>query len=355
MAKLKFAFMNEYYKSHRRPLRDYVFGYFHVAAQLLSFVAPLTNLAMQNSLLKGIAARVMGITHQRPFPKFTRERAKVNRITNPMNPTRQKIIYLPDPFSRYVEPKVEQAAFDILSALGFDVILLPVVSAGTALLSKGFLVEARAHAGRVLNALNKIDPESFLPILGIEPPEIYSLKHDYFDLWPERKEEILKRVKNVWLLEEYLVRSNVLTDLRVAAHKKRSDNLASLKIKFHPHCHQRAEGPADDGSPSGTGATVELLRTCGYEVELIEAGCCGMAGTFGYEAEHYELSMKVGELKLFPAIRKWGEQNRETGNRKPEIVNQVVSSGAACRMQIEQGAGMGAKHPLELVMEALEG
>ena len=75
------------------------------------------------------------------------------------------------------------------------------------------------------------------------------------------------------------------------------------KIKFQPHCHQRAEGLADDGLPSGTNATVELLRVCGYDVEVLDTGCCGMAGTFGYEAEHYELSQQVGELKLFPKIK----------------------------------------------------
>jgi Fe-S oxidoreductase len=77
----------------------------------------------------------------------------------------------------------------------------------------------------------------------------------------------------------------------------------TLKVRFQPHCHQRAEGLADDGLPSGVSASVELLRSCGYEVEVLDTGCCGMAGTFGYEAEHYDLSMQVGELKLFPLLR----------------------------------------------------
>ena len=116
------------------------------------------------------------------------------------------------------------------------------------------------------------------------------------------------------------------------------------KIKFQPHCHQRAEGLAADGLPSGTNATVELLRMCGYEVNVIDAGCCGMAGTFGYEAEHYKVSMKVGELKLFPKIREW---------RKEGIELDIASTGAACRMQIEQGTGIDATHPIVLVRESL--
>lgn len=116
------------------------------------------------------------------------------------------------------------------------------------------------------------------------------------------------------------------------------------KVMFQPHCHQRAEGLAEDGLPSGANATVELLRSCGFEVEVLDTGCCGMAGTFGYEAEHYDLSMQVGELKLFPALRQ-----SKTGNRK----SRVVATGAACRMQIGQGAGIEAAHPIILVRNAL--
>jgi Fe-S oxidoreductase len=142
------------------------------------------------------------------------------------------------------------------------------------------------------------------------------------------------------------------------------------RVRFHPHCHQRAEGLSEDGLPTGTGATVELLRSCGYEVELLDTGCCGMAGTFGYEAEHYELSMKVGELKLFPLLR---TPSQPLPNPKPELqltsklshsdlgevpaegrAEEVLSSGAACRMQIRQGTGVEALHPIVLVAQFLK-
>ena len=103
---------------------------------------------------------------------------------------------------------------------------------------------------------------------------------------------------------------------------------------FHPHCHQRAEGPVPDGLPSGTSATMELLGSCGYEVELMDTGCCGMAGTFGYEAEHYDVSMKVGELKLFPALAPLVSQSGmpfPNSNLASAGEGLVVSSGAACR------------------------
>ena len=346
MAKLKFAFEAEYYKTHHRPLRDYLFGYFHVTAKLFSSVAPLINFATEFSWVKNLSAKILEITPKRPFPKFSSKRAHVSRSSSPAYSTRQKIIFLSDPFARYVEPNIEQAAFDVLTMLGFDVQVLPVVSAGAALLSKGFLGAARHHAEHVLSALDRIDSEALLPIIGIEPSEIYSLKHDYPDLLPDREQEIRKRIENVWLMEEFLIRSKSFLDLRVADKAQNKNNKPLHKVRFQPHCHQRAEGPSDDGLPGGVNATLEVLRACGYEVDVIDAGCCGMAGTFGYESEHYALSMRVGELKLFPVIRQAKIEDPKSG---------IVSTGAACRMQIEQGAGTHAIHPIMLVAEALTG
>lgn len=343
MAKLKYEFENQYYKTHRRPLRDYVFGYFHIIARLASSIAPLSNVVMTVPLLRNLTAKILGITTKRPFPKFASQRAK--SFLKPRST--QRVIFLSDPFARYIEPQVEQAAFDVLAACGYDVQVLPVVGAGASLLSKGFIEVAKRHAGKLLDALNQLDPTREAVIVGIEPPEIYCLKNDYVDLLPHRRDEIASRVARTWLLDEYLLRSERFSNLRVG-------NLAqgnqigknNQRIKFQPHCHQRAEGLAEDGLPSGTSATLELLRLCGYDVELLDTGCCGMAGTFGYEAEHYELSQQVGELKLFPKIRELGIGNRESI---------VGATGAACRMQIQQGAGVDAVHPIMLVREWLTG
>jgi len=370
MAKLKYEFENQYYKTHRRPLRDYVFGYFHVAAALASSVAPLSNAMMQTRLFKNGIARILGVTPKRPFPKFTRERARVKFATE--STERRKVIFLSDPFARYVEPQVEQAAFDVLSACGYDVRALPILGAGASLLSKGFLDAAKRQAGRALDVLNQLDPAREAAIVGIEPPEIYTLKHDYLDLVPARAEEIASRAARTWLLDEYLLRSERFNALRVRALERQGKlEVKKQKVKFYPHCHQRAEGLAEDGLPGGTNATVELLRACNYDVEVIDAGCCGMAGTFGYEAEHYELSMKVGELKLFPALRELPPSALKGTSPKSEMddLNDnpmftfgfgggwegvVVSTGAACRMQIRQGAGVEASHSIELIANWLK-
>jgi len=340
MAKLKYEFENEYYKSHRRPLRDYLFGYFDITARLA--FAPLTNAVMSIPLFRKAVARAFGITEKRPFPKFASWRAKVSVAAS--HTRAEKVIFLSDPFGRYVEPEVEQAAFDVLAACGYDVQVLPVVGAGASLLSKGLVDAAKRRARRVLDALHQADPAGEAAIVGIEPPDIYCLKNDYFDLLPEHRDEIASFSARTWLLDEYLIRSDGFRDLRVANKVHLSpQNKTTAKLLFQPHCHQRAQGLADDGLPSGTNATVEMLRLCGYDVEVLDTGCCGMAGTFGYEAEHYELSMQVGELKLFPRLTRTADA----------AVAQVSASGAACRMQIRQGTGKDALHPIQWAARAL--
>jgi Fe-S oxidoreductase len=371
MAKLKFAFQAEYYKTHRRQLRDYVFGYFHIAAGLAASAAPLTNGLMQMPPVKHLAARLLGITARRPFPKFSKKRARPVRAARHSHaPPNRKVIFLADAFARYIEPATEQAALDILACCGYDVHVLPVLGAGASFLSKGFIAQARRHATRVLDLLHEADPSHAAVIVGIEPPEIYALKHDYLDLLPQRAEEIVRRIGSIWLLDEFLLRSPEFDNLRVAslARGDASDtqkiaapsarNDSPQKVQFHPHCHQRAEGPSPDGFASGTKATIELLRACGCEVELMDTGCCGMAGTFGYEAEHYDISMQVGELKLFPKIRELTGNHGDQINPGASIGNhnsKIIASGAACRLQIRQGTGVEAVHPVVIVDNFVKG
>jgi Fe-S oxidoreductase len=228
---------------------------------------------------------------------------------------------------------VEQAAFDLLATAGFQVTVLPLMGAGASLLSKGFVDAARQHAARLLDSILRLDPGEKAVIVGLEPPEIYTLKNDYPGLAPERTDQLGALVPRVWLLDEFLLRCDAFEHLRVVIKQKVEQSAEKPRLKFQPHCHQRAEPPAPDGLPTGVNATVHLLRSCGLDVELIDSGCCGMAGTFGYEAEHYELSMKVGELKLFPAIRESQDAH-------------LIATGSACRLQIQQGTGEVAEHPL---------
>ena len=380
MAKLKYEFENEYYKTHRRPLRDYVFGYFHVAAKMMSYVAPLANGLMEFAPTKKLIAKVLGLAEERKLPRviggmslrvaLSAPRSNLlahhnlNVIqeiaSSPLRGSSQRhvVIFLSDVFSRYIEPQVEQAALEVLTMCGYDVRVLPIVGAGASLLSKGFVDAARRHARKTLGLLNQLDPSCEAFVVGVEPPEIYLLKNDYADLLPESAEEIRARESKVWLLDEFLLRSSEFDALRVARLGDRVDGEGkqneienqNRRIKFHPHCHQRAEGLSADGIASGANASVELLRACGFDVELSDAGCCGMAGTFGFEAEHYEVSMKIAELKLFPALR---ALNREGAKNAKNLSDKVVSTGAACRMQVRHGCGLEARHPIEWVRDVL--
>lgn len=340
MPKLKYEFMNHYYKSHRRPLRDYLFGYFHIAAKLLSPVAPLANIFMEMDWSRTLIAKTLGIASQRPFPKFSTKRPRRVNGTG----KDKAVIFLSDVFSHHIEPEVEDAAIEILTTLGFDVKVLPVIGAGASLLSKGFLDAARSHAEKVLAEIHRLDGGAGLSVVGSEPPEIYCLKHEYKSMLPERSAEIQSLTQRVWLVDEFILRVVNSEDfsLPLPPHEE--------KVILHPHCHQRAEGLADDGLPAGVSATVAMLKMFGFAPEVIDAGCCGMAGTFGYDAEHYDLSMQVGELGVLPKIRSL----RPTVT-SPKFDKQVgvLSTGAACRMQIQQGAGVDAVHPLLLVRECL--
>jgi FAD/FMN-containing dehydrogenase/Fe-S oxidoreductase len=346
MPKLKYEFTNEYFKSHRRQLRDYLFGYFHVVSKYLSPVAPLANAFMKMNWSRKVIARVTGITDKRPFPVYAARRSPKKRD----NHAGKKVIFLSDVFSRYLEPEVERAAFNILHAAGYEPLILPVIGAGTSLLSKGFIEPARKYAEKVLNEIQALDPDQVLCVVGCEPPEIYCLKHEYSSLLPDRHAEIESLKERIWVLDEFVLRvveqklldSNTLLSKTLADIQGR-DPVLRKKLTFHPHCHQRAEGLADDGLPTGSAATMEMLRVFGYKVDVIDSGCCGMAGTFGYDAEHYELSMLVGELKLLPQIR---EMSKVAGF-------EIASSGSACRLQIKHGTGVDAEHPLVLVAGCL--
>ncbi|MBM3125020.1 MAG: hypothetical protein FJZ87_08075, partial [Chloroflexi bacterium] len=333
MPRLKYEFLNEYYKHHARPLRDYFFGYFHIVSRWIQPIAPLINVLTGVSWIRKSLARLLGLSPERPFPKFSHTTAKVPG----MKKGAKTVLLLVDVFSRYIDAEVEQAALDILHWSGHEVRVLPVIGAGASLLSRGFIEGARSHANQILAAIETLGGGAEFDIVGCEPPEVYCLKHEYLSLLPDRSRDIERFRHRVWLLDEFLLRSEAfgrfLSKIESSNGRIVQDR---IPITFHPHCHQRAEGLAEDDFPLGVSASVTLLRRFGFEVAVMDAGCCGMAGTFGYEAEHHQLSMQVGELGVLPAAR---------------MADRLVSTGSVCRMQIRHGAGKDVSHPLVLVRD----
>jgi FAD/FMN-containing dehydrogenase/Fe-S oxidoreductase len=340
MAKLKYEFQNEYYKSHRRKLRDYLFAYIGPLAQLGASFGGLANWLMALPLVK----QALNLTQNRAFPKFVSQTPEPkSRLSNPEYS--DAVLLLRDTFIHFFEPEIEQAALCVLAACGVQVKALPYFGAGRTLISKGFIEPARRHAERILDAVQKLDPSGQLPVLGIEPSELYTLRDEFFDLLPKRREQVESLTARSWLVEEYLLRlKNDKNDkLRVTNMLRWNPTQQNQKILLHGHCYQKAQPPAADGLPIGQTASAELLRAVGYDVEIIPSGCCGMAGAFGYEAEHYDVSMQVGELVLLPAVRQAGESGRV-----------IAAVGTSCRSQIADGTGVLAQHPIVLVSDRLK-
>ena len=373
MAKLKYEFFNDYYKRHPRKLRDYLFGYIGIFAKLGAPFGWLVNQILGFRVIGDWAKRVLGVAQERNLPKFAQHaiRNTHNSSLVTEHSSLNTVIYLPDPFTRYFEPEIEQAALTVLRAAGMHVITLPILGAGRTLISKGFLDAAKKHAQKVRDEIEKVDPEGKYPVVGVEPSEIYTLKDEYLSFFPDDN-EMKSLAKRSWLVDELMLRkdangeSNVLRIARLIKQMKEQNLLAENttlpaqsksavsiaasaksednKISLHGHCYQKARPPADDGFPVGQEATAEMLRAVGYEVEIIPSGCCGMAGSFGYEEEHYALSMDVGELVLFPAIRQEQSLNGTVS---------VAAPGTSCREQIADGTNIKAEHPLVLVASLL--
>lgn len=327
MARLKSAFLEHYYRRRPRPLRDYVFGHFGETARLLSAMEPVLDATLRFPSLRRFGMRMLGITQDRTLPRF---RSGMARRAN--HGSSHPVLLARDSFSHYVDGSVEDAALVLLEAAGFNVHVLDIVSSGAALISKGFLSAARRHAQSLLDELSTVDPDGRMPFVMLEPSELAAVREDYRDLIPGISDADAERLSGAKSAEELLVQSgNLGADHPVAIR---------TRVLFHPHCHEVAGGGMGGSSAGEPYAGMELLRHCGYEVQLLEAGCCGMGGTFGYEAEHYEISQKIGSLRLFPAIAAAGDAL-------------VAATGGACRLHITQGTSTRAEHPLVLTARAL--
>jgi FAD/FMN-containing dehydrogenase/Fe-S oxidoreductase len=340
MAKIKYEFQAHYYKGHLRPLRDYLFAYINQLAVLASLFGNLINWMGEQRLFRLLGER-LGVSAARRLPKFH------CRQTRPI--TRrfvESVILLPDTFTRFFEPEIETAAMDVLAACEVDVIILPVLGAGRTLISKGFIESGRRQAERLLNTIQRLDPGGQVPVIGLEPSELYTLRDELVDLLPHRAKEVELLAARTWLIDEYLIRPGKEVEkriFRVARITQLKNRKIRPRIALHGHCYQKAQPPSSDGYATGVEASAELLSDVGYDVEIIPSGCCGMAGAFGYESEHYEVSMNVGELVLLPAVRKYNDKGVK-----------IAAMGTSCRSQIFDGTGVSAHHTINFVADAVK-
>jgi FAD/FMN-containing dehydrogenase/Fe-S oxidoreductase len=342
MAKLKYEFLSYYHQTHPRRFRDYLFANIGRFAKAGQPVSKLVNAAGQWSFIRRIGQDVFGITRHRHLPMLGGTSKSADRI-RPDYPTMHKDSVLPvfllsDVFSRFFHPETEVASFELLRLAGFKVKLLENLGAGRTMLSKGFLDQAKNHLVKLLSEIYLQDPEGIIPVVGIEPSEIYTLREELPDLFPGDI-TVINLAHRTWMLDEFLIRPGSTGIPRYKQLFPDQESALKRSVYVHGHCYQKSRPPSNDGYAVGEQATAQLLKAGGYEVHLIKSGCCGMAGAFGYEEEHYAVSMAIGDLSLFPALRELPQDAI------------VAAAGTSCRSQIVDGTGCKAYHPYVLLEE----
>jgi FAD/FMN-containing dehydrogenase/Fe-S oxidoreductase len=326
MAAYKAEFLFQYQKDHRPRLRDRIFAYNGKMSKMLNPIRGLQNTAFQMPLLGSLIKKTLCIASARSLPKLFAPLDRQLFKKQQQKSKRQVYLYL-DEFTNYLDVKTGSDAFQILTRLGYYVHVLPSTESGRAYISKGFLEQAKVCANRNVD-LYKDHINTETPLLGIEPSALYTFKDEYLKLATDQS-AAKKLSENCFLIEEFLAKE---IDKGQISSDVFTDQTKSLKI--HAHCYQKSLG-----NPADTFKILNLPKN--YKVTLLATGCCGMAGSFGYEAEHFEISQKIGEERLFPAIRKMDSDTL------------LAANGTSCRHQISDGTGRVALHPISILNEAL--
>ena len=327
MSTLKAEYLFQYQEQNGYLFRSRFFAYSTQLNRLAAFTPILSN-----ALLKGplslLLKKGLGIAKARSLPSvhafnFQKYYASIKKPDK----THQEVVLYIDEFTRYLDTSLLKAAIEVLNTLGYRLHLVYTES-GRSFLSKGFLKQAKDCAQKSLSVFRPY-LERGLPIVGLEPSGILSFRDEYPRMLSE--EPLAKALKkNSFLIEEFL-----LSELK--SEKISLDQFSDRhrKLKVHVHCHQKAH--------SNQKITFDLLNALPfYDVTLMTTGCCGMAGSFGYEKEHYDLSMKIGGLKLFKAVRSADDNTL------------IVANGTSCRHQIKDGTQKKALHPVEVLAMALK-
>lgn len=335
MASMKAEFLHQYYRAHGVPFRARVFGHIAGLNRLASAVPALSNFFMKNAITGGLLKRVLGVAPQRSLPPL--HRVSLRRWFDRMGknlplggPEKGRVLLFCDEFTNYNDAEIGIKTVQLLTRLGYRVEMPNHPESGRAAISKGLLPRARELAVQNVEIFkNRVSSET--PLVGIEPSAILSFRDEYPRLVPEKNREDAKTLsENAMLIEEFLAREIQRGNISAEQFSREKKH-----ILLHGHCHQK--------SLSGVESSAFVLNLPeNFTVEVIPSGCCGMAGSFGYEKEHYAVSMQVGELVLFPNLR------------KAPADAEVAAPGTSCRHQILDGTGRVAQHPVELLWEALE-
>ncbi len=332
MAKIKLEFLAHYFEKHGTPLRSLIFGDIALWSRLSSGPqAPLINWFMGLGLVKWGLDKFMGISQERQMPKFARHpfhRWFKKHTPGPAVQPGKKVVLFNDTFNTYNYPHVAIAGTEVLEALGYEIMLPGHKCCGRAMISKGLVNKARRAAQDTVDRLAPF-AEQGIPIVGLEPSCLLSMRDEYHYLLPDDP-RVPVVADHCYTFEEFMAKlaDDGALDLSLFTDRARH-------ILLHGHCQQK--------SLVGTAPSQRALTLpAGYTVSEVDSGCCGLAGSFGYESEHYEISMTIGERRLFPAVR---EQADDTI---------IAAAGASCRQQVKQGTGQQVMHPAEILRDALK-
>jgi Fe-S oxidoreductase len=327
VAKLKAETLQAYYSRRARPLGHRLMANVHRLNRQGAPFAPLINWLQETRLARWVMEKVAGIDRRRSLPPLHAQHFRrwfAKHTPAPGAGGRGRVILLDDCFSTFNEPNIPIAAVQVLERAGVAVELAGLECCGRAMISKGFLFEARSIVERQVRGLRR-RVEQGVPILGLEPSCLLTLADEWTELVPGHDSRVVADACH--LAEAWLAREVKQDRLRLPLQPWQRECV------LHGHCHQKAL--------RGVVGTVEALRLVPeLHVDVLDAGCCGMAGSFGFEKEHYDVSVKIANLQLLPGLAK-----------RPEAV--VVAPGTSCRHQIHDLADRRALHPLEVLAQQL--
>ncbi len=329
VGRYKSEFLARYWAEHGTPLKARAFGYVDEIAGWGSRFAPIVNGLATSALGRRLAEATVGLDRRRTPPQWTRRTLR-RRLASRLGPRADGApVLFADTFTSHVEPEIGVAAFDVLEAAGLGPTLAPHVCCGRPLISQGLLQEARDRAARNVTALYPRAAQG-APIIFVEPSCLSAVREDAPDLLSGSLREKARVVaERAVLFEEHL--EAALASGRAALQL----GPGPREILLHVHCHQRSMGLA-------ASAAALLRRIPGATVTDLDAGCCGMAGSFGYTADHYDVSQAIGERKLLPAARRLGEGGV------------LAAAGTSCRHQVQHFTGVQARHPAVLIHASME-
>ena len=330
MAKIKAEYLHQRYLTKGVPLRSKLIANINRINRFASAAPSFYNF-MLKSAVGHAGKRLLGIAEKRNFPELCRYtfRSWFKGFSGKVSEPKGSVVLFVDEFTNYYDVQVGEKAVLLLQRLGYEVLIVDHDESGRTYISKGMLDQAKKLAERNVRSLGKMVTRD-TPLIGIEPSAILTFRDEYPDLLRgEMKDKAKKLAENTFMIDEFLAgewdKGNINASLFTGEEKK---------IKLHGHCYQKALS-----SVVHSKKILSIPRN--YSVQMIPSGCCGMAGSFGFEKEHYDMSMQIGELVLFPAIRKTDDDTL------------IAAPGTSCRHQIKDGTGRHSCHPVEILYDAL--